>query len=128
MKALEKDRNRRYESANGLAADVRRHLDGEQVQAVPPSIGYQFRKFVRRHRTGAFVAGFVVASLAAIFVNELIAWAQIRRERDRAVAAEVRAAEERDEATRQKQRADESAAASRAVSDFLANDLLAQGR
>ena len=45
MKALEKDRNRRYETANGLAADVRRYLDDEPVEACPPSSWYWIRKF-----------------------------------------------------------------------------------
>src|SRR5690606_23373165 len=47
MKALDKDRNRRYETANGLAADVQRYLDNEPVEAGPPSATYRFRKFVR---------------------------------------------------------------------------------
>jgi hypothetical protein len=48
MKALEKDRARRYETANGLAADIRRHLDNEPVNARPPSGFYRFQKMVRR--------------------------------------------------------------------------------
>jgi serine/threonine protein kinase len=47
MKALEKDRSRRYESANGFAADVQRYLADEAVQACPPSVGYRLRKFAR---------------------------------------------------------------------------------
>ena len=50
MKALEKDRNRRYETANGLAHDVERYLDDEPVQACPPSARYRLRKFVRRNK------------------------------------------------------------------------------
>src|SRR5262249_29107644 len=50
MKALEKDRNRRYETANGFAMDVQRYLADEAVIACPPSSGYRLRKFVRRHR------------------------------------------------------------------------------
>src|SRR5437899_2749596 len=50
MKTLEKDRNRRYETANGLAADVQRYLNDEAVQACPPSAGYLFRKFARRNK------------------------------------------------------------------------------
>ena len=53
MKALEKDRNRRYETANGLAADIQRYLDDEPVQACPPSAMYRFRKFARRQQGGA---------------------------------------------------------------------------
>ena len=50
MKALEKDRSRRYETANGFAADVQRYLADEPVQACPPSAGYRLRKFARRNR------------------------------------------------------------------------------
>src|SRR5262249_25258859 len=57
MKALEKDRNRRYETANGLAMDVGRYLADEPVLACPPSAGYRLRKFARRHRVGLGVAG-----------------------------------------------------------------------
>jgi serine/threonine protein kinase/Flp pilus assembly protein TadD len=57
MKALEKDRNRRYESARALAADIERYLHDEPVQAGPPSAGYRFRKFARRNKTGLAVAG-----------------------------------------------------------------------
>ena len=50
MKCLEKDRTRRYETANGLAADIQRHLDNEPVVARPPSAAYRFQKFVRRNQ------------------------------------------------------------------------------
>src|SRR5207237_9398693 len=50
MKALEKDRNRRYETASAFAADVQRYLKDEQVQACPPTWGYRLGKIVRRHR------------------------------------------------------------------------------
>src|SRR3984893_7970915 len=50
MKTLEKGRTRRYETANGFAADVQRYLAGEAVQAVPPSAGYRMRKFARRNK------------------------------------------------------------------------------
>src|SRR5262249_30354973 len=50
MKALEKDRNRRYGTANGFAADIVRYLSDEPVEACPPSSAYRFRKFARRNR------------------------------------------------------------------------------
>src|ERR1700730_14625228 len=50
MKTLEKDRNRRYETANGLGMDVQRYLNDEPVQACPPSALYRFRKFARRNK------------------------------------------------------------------------------
>ena len=52
MKCLEKDRNRRYETANGLASDVQLYLADEPVLATPPSALYRLRKFGRRHKTG----------------------------------------------------------------------------
>jgi eukaryotic-like serine/threonine-protein kinase len=60
MKTLEKDRNRRYEAANSLAADVQHYLADEPVQACPPSAWYRFRKFARRNK-GTFVAGSAAA-------------------------------------------------------------------
>ena len=59
MKALEKDRTRRYETANGFAADILRHLAYEPVLAAPPSRAYRLRKFVRKHR-GAVIAASLV--------------------------------------------------------------------
>jgi serine/threonine protein kinase/Tfp pilus assembly protein PilF len=60
MKALEKDRNRRYESASAFAADIQRYLHDEPVQACPPSAAYRLRKFARRNKTGLAVAGVVL--------------------------------------------------------------------
>ena len=64
MKALEKDRARRYETANGLARDVQRYLADELVEARPPSAGYRLRKFVRRHK-GQVIAASLVRALSA---------------------------------------------------------------
>ena len=65
MKALEKDRTRRYETANGFAADIQRHLNNEPVLASPPGAGYKIQKFVRRHRAGVMAGSFVVLALVA---------------------------------------------------------------
>jgi WD40 repeat protein/serine/threonine protein kinase len=65
MKALEKDRARRYETANGFAADVLRHLSYEPVQAAPPSRAYWLRKLVRKHRRAVVAASLVVLALLA---------------------------------------------------------------
>ena len=106
MKALEKDRKRRYETAIGLAADVRRFLAEEPVEARPPSAVYRFRKFARRHRvmltTGAAIA-------AALLLGTVVStWQAIRAEharrlavaaRQEAVFAEQAAVVQRDEAT-----------------------------
>ena len=61
MKALEKDRTRRYETANGFAADILRHLANEPVVAAPPSRAYRMRKFVRKHRGGVIAASLVLS-------------------------------------------------------------------
>jgi tetratricopeptide (TPR) repeat protein len=84
MKAMEKDRARRYETANGLAADVARHLAGEPVIAAPPSAAYKLRKFVRRHRVGVAASSLVVLSLAAGVVGTTIGL--VRAEQQRALA------------------------------------------
>jgi hypothetical protein len=73
MKALEKDRSRRYESANSFAADVQRYLNDEPVQACPPSAGYRLRKFARRNQgrvaasAGLLFSGVVVACLVIAY-------------------------------------------------------------
>ena len=59
MKALEKDRNRRYETANAFAADILRHLSDEPVLAAPPSQAYRLKKFARKHR-GPLVAAVLI--------------------------------------------------------------------
>jgi serine/threonine protein kinase/Tfp pilus assembly protein PilF len=60
MKALEKDRNRRYETANAFAADVQRYLHDEPVLACPPTAWYRFRKFGRRNKAGLATAGLIL--------------------------------------------------------------------
>jgi tetratricopeptide (TPR) repeat protein len=88
MKALEKDRNRRYETANGLAADVERYLAGEAVLAVPPSVGYRLRKFARRNRR-ALVSAALLVGMLLVLVGAL-AWVVSDRAARRArVAFEV---------------------------------------
>src|SRR5207253_6712531 len=65
MKCLEKDRNRRYETANGFAEDLQRYLADEPVEACPPSAGYRFKKFARRNKkTLAMIAVVAVVMLA----------------------------------------------------------------
>src|SRR5262249_13742304 len=82
MKALEKDRTRRYETANGFALDLRRHLNDEPVTARAPSAAYKFGKFARRNKVGLAVA----ASIAAVLV---IATGVSLRQAVRATRAEV---------------------------------------
>ena len=79
MKALEKDRNRRYESASALAADVERYLTGEPVEACPPSATYRLRKLVRRNNAALVTAIAVMATLLlGIAGTTWQAWAQPR--------------------------------------------------
>jgi serine/threonine protein kinase len=88
MKALEKDRSRRYETANSLAADVQRYLKDEPVSACPPSASYRLRKLARRHK-GAVVASLAVASALVLGLIGT-SWQAIRATaaRDRARTSE----------------------------------------
>src|SRR5262249_28302523 len=63
MKALEKDRDRRYETANGLALDLERYLADEPVRACPPSVSYRLQKFARRHKAPLAMAALLVGAL-----------------------------------------------------------------
>ncbi len=65
MKSLEKDRNRRYETANGFAADIERYLHDDTVQACPPSRAYRFRKFTRRNKRPLIAASLILLTLIA---------------------------------------------------------------
>src|SRR5205807_2552720 len=75
MKALDKDRNRRYETANAFAADVQRYLNDDAVQACPPSAWYRFRKFAHRNRlafvTGTAVSLTVLAAIVGLTVSNV---------------------------------------------------------
>ena len=84
MRALEKDRERRYGSVSDLAADVERYLENRPVQAVAASAGYRLRKYVRRNRVAVGVGAVVFALLAAFAVIQTIQLRRIMRERDRA--------------------------------------------
>jgi WD40 repeat protein/serine/threonine protein kinase len=73
MKALEKDRIRRYESSSAFAADVLRYLNDEPVQACPPSAGYRLRKFVRRNK-GAAVYALLLLVVALSGLGSMVTW------------------------------------------------------
>jgi serine/threonine protein kinase/Flp pilus assembly protein TadD len=77
MKCLEKDRTRRYETANSLARDIERYLHDETVQACPPSVSYRLRKFVRRNKRGLMTVALlgVMLLLALGAVAGSIGWA-----------------------------------------------------
>jgi len=98
MKALEKDRDRRYETANDLAADVRRYLNDEPVLACSPSASYKLWKFVGKHRAALVTAGaFAVLLVTATAVSIGLAL-RADRERTRAVTAEQQQNRERERA------------------------------
>ncbi|HKB01634.1 MAG TPA: protein kinase [Gemmataceae bacterium] len=139
MKALEKDRTRRYETANGLAADVQRYLAGEAVQAVPPSPGYRLRKFARKNRpvlVGAAAFAFLLAAGTGVSAWQAVRATTAERQAraDRAAAEEQRQLAEQREAqakeNEQKARtaeaaAKESDATAQAVLKFVGSEVFA---
>jgi eukaryotic-like serine/threonine-protein kinase len=114
MKALEKDRNRRYETANGFAMDVQRYLADEPVLACPPSMGYRLRKFVRRHRVALATVSLIVVSL--VLGSGISIWQAIRANR----AAEAERLAKVDAQTKE--------AEANAVVKFFEDKVLAAGR
>ena len=133
MKALEKDRNRRYETANGLAADLRRYLDDEPVQACPPSAIYSFRKFARRNRAMLAMATVVTASLLAVALalavsNVLINKKQreILREQSTVIKANALLSQKNEEILNERDAATRAAAIAEAINKFLTVDLLGE--
>jgi tetratricopeptide (TPR) repeat protein len=98
LQALNKDRRRRYETVNGLARDLERYLNGEPLEAGPPSTVYRIRKLVQKYRVWlAVAAAFIIMLVAGVVVST---WMAVRASRAEAEA--------------------------RAVNDFIQNDLLAQ--
>jgi tetratricopeptide (TPR) repeat protein len=92
MKALDKDRNRRYESASAFAADVQCYAHDEPVLACPPSAWYRFRKFTRRNKTGSAVAGLML--FFVLLLGSGVGWVvrdrgARRAETERAVTASL---------------------------------------
>jgi WD40 repeat protein len=92
MKCLEKERGRRYETANALAMELQRYLADEPVLAGPPGPGYRLRKFVRRHRGPVLAAALVLLALLGGITGAT--WGLVRAERARRAEAEARQAEE----------------------------------
>jgi len=125
MKCLEKDRARRYETANGLAMDIQRHLRHEPITARPPSVRYRLQKAVRRHRL-AFAAGAAVA-LALVGGAAISTWQAIRATRAEQKQILLR---EQAEASREKaERAQANEAREReATAQLLYDSLLREAR
>jgi serine/threonine protein kinase/tetratricopeptide (TPR) repeat protein len=126
MRALEKDRDRRYESASTFAADIERYLGDEPVEACPPSAGYRLRKFAHRNRRALITAGVISATLVAATV--VSAWQAVvaRDAQHQAETARKQAELDRDRAKTAERQAKTDQEISRAVNDFLQVDLLRQ--
>ena len=116
MKSLEKDRTRRYETANGFAADVQRYLSGEPVLAHPPSASYRIKKFVRKRRGPVLAAVLVLAALLAGFAGTSVGF--VRAERARKDEAEQRRVAEENEAKAVKANEEEHQAKMREVAQL----------
>lgn len=84
MKVVERDRDRRYDSASALAADVRRFLNHEPVLATPPSLKYRAAKFIRRNRIAVIAASAIAMMLVALAISMTVQAIRIAKERDRA--------------------------------------------
>ncbi|MFO0866183.1 MAG: tetratricopeptide repeat protein [Gemmataceae bacterium] len=137
MKALSKERERRYESATGFSKDIERFMNHEPVQAGPPSARYRFQKFVRRNRGQVVAASLVLTALVAGIVGTTWGLIEARKQEREASAARDREAEqrlaaeaERDEkekarktAVAEKERADREKAIAEAVKNFMTNDV-----
>jgi hypothetical protein len=120
MKALEKDRTRRYETANGFARDIERYLHDEPVLACPPSAGYRFRKFARRHRRGLVAMAAAFAVLLVLVVGLAISNRVIAAERNAKAAALKEREQALAEAEAQRQRAENNLLRARvAIADIL---------
>jgi tetratricopeptide (TPR) repeat protein len=140
LRALEKDRTQRYETASALSADVQRYLNHELIQARPAGTAYRVRKFVRRHKVGVAAAAAVAAALllglaAAIYglMEARAGWRQavetadeLDRQKKEAVAARERAELARADADEQRHRAEQESQIAQSVTAFL-QWLLAQG-
>lgn len=137
MRCLEKDRTRRYETANGLAADVQRHLNGEPITAAPPGRMYRLTKFVRRHQVGVLAGAVIVATLVLGIVGTTLGMVRaLSAEREqgrlreasefnerRAIAEADRAEREAAEALRAREEADRRSAELELVAEFQASQL-----
>jgi len=121
MKALEKDRQRRYESASALAADIMRHLNHEAVVAGPPSSGYRFRKFVKRNRASVMVVGVVAAALILGVIGTTAGMVQAVKEKRRADVEAARAREAGQAETVAKEAAQKRLEQIQNASDILAS-------
>jgi serine/threonine protein kinase/tetratricopeptide (TPR) repeat protein len=121
MKTLEKDRNRRYETAQDFAADVQRYLDDEQVQACPPSATYRLRKFARRNKAALITGSLMATALVigtAVSLRQAIEADSARRLADQRWENEKRARKDAEEQSERAQASFDKAV--KAVQQMLA--------
>ena len=142
MKALEKDRNRRYESASAFAADVKRYLDHETVEACPPNTSYRLKKFLQKHKGKIFATTLM---FLAIFIGIVgLGWGILLADQGRRLAelreqeaksATIAESKSKDEARKSQLEAEkssreayESEQDTKAFSEFLVNNILSTAR
>ena len=137
LKAMRKERVRRYASADAMGADIRRYLEGRPLEAAPESRAYLFRKFVRRHRVETIAGAAVFLALVAGMVGTVSQAREAALQRDAALASETRESEQRrladarrEEADRQRTVAESNAAQAeaararaQAITDFVTTTL-----
>jgi len=119
MKCLEKDRARRYETANGLASDLKRHLGNEPVVARPPSATYRLQKSFRRNKLAFTAAGAIAAALVIGLGASTWEYLKERAARQRAVAAELEKGQLLRQAEASQKKSQTDAAKATAISDLL---------
>ncbi|MFO0814159.1 MAG: tetratricopeptide repeat protein [Gemmatales bacterium] len=139
MKALAKERNQRYDSANGFAQDIQRYLVNEPVQAGPPSASYRLRKFVQRNRGSVLAASLLLVTLVAGIIGTSIGYYRAEMARTEEAKQRQLAQKKEKEAQLEKANAVKAAEAEKvarlketeekqfaqAISDFVWSDLLA---
>jgi tetratricopeptide (TPR) repeat protein/tRNA A-37 threonylcarbamoyl transferase component Bud32 len=126
MKCLEKKRDRRYETANGLLRDIQRFLADEAVEARPPSAGYRMGKFLRRHKGPVIGGGLLLLTLVAGIVGTSYGLVRAEQRHNDAVKAAEAEKGAKIEAQEQQKKAEFEKQIALAVKDFLQNKLLAQ--
>ncbi len=126
MKALEKDRDRRYDTANGFARDIQRYLADEVVEARPPSRGYRLKKFVKRNKGQVIAASLLFVTLVGGIVGTSLGMTSARRAQKAEAAERGKAVVQRDKAIAAEAMARAEAAKTKTINDFLTQDLLTQ--
>jgi serine/threonine protein kinase len=120
MKALEKERSRRYESASSLALDIEHFLAAEPVRAGPPSALYRMRKFVKRHRSGTAVAAVVALAVLLGLVGTSVGFYEANEQRKLVEEQKKAVEKQRDQIARANEATEKNAAATRSViAEFL---------